>query len=193
MYFIFFVGTNQMNSTRLDQFDNSWYRPGGLIRRGLWYICSWIFLQSYFPLSGVKVFVLKCFGARMGKGIRIKPSVRIKYPWKLEVGDHTWIGEDVWIDNLDVVKIGAHCCLSQGAMLLCGNHDFKKSSFDLMTKPITLEQGVWIGAKAVVCPGVHAHHHAVLTVGSTATSDLEAMSIYQGNPARMIKKRMIES
>ncbi|MFM7815108.1 MAG: WcaF family extracellular polysaccharide biosynthesis acetyltransferase [Flavobacteriales bacterium] len=182
-----------MNTTRLDLFNNAWYRPGSAIKRALWYVCSWIFLQSYFPFSGFKVFVLCCFGARMGKGIRIKPSVRIKYPWKLTVGDHSWIGEDVWIDNLDEVVIGAHCCLSQGAMLLCGNHHYGKSSFDLITKPITLDQGVWIGAKSVVCPGVHAEHHAVLTVGSIATSHLEAMSIYQGNPARLIKKRNIAS
>lgn len=182
-----------MSTTRLDQFNNAWYRPGSAFKRALWYLCSWFFLQSYFPFSAFKVFVLRCFGARMGKGIRIKPAVRIKYPWKLEVGDYAWIGEDVWIDNLDQVVIGAHCCISQGAMLLCGNHDFKKSSFDLITKPISLEQGVWIGAKSVVGPGVTVRHHAVLTVGSVATSDLEAMGIYRGNPAQFIKKRNIES
>jgi putative colanic acid biosynthesis acetyltransferase WcaF len=109
------------------------------------------------------------------------------------VGDYTWIGEDVWIDNLDEVHIGAHCCLSQGSFLLCGNHDYKKSTFDLITKPITLEDGAWVGAKSIVCPGVILKSHTVLSVGSVATQSLEAHSIYQGNPAVLVRKREISS
>jgi putative colanic acid biosynthesis acetyltransferase WcaF len=127
------------------------------------------------------------FGAKIGTGVVIKPGVNIKYPWFLEMGDHCWIGEEVWIDNLALVSIGNNVCLSQGAYLLTGSHDYKKRSFDLITKPIVLEDGVWIGAKATVCPGITCHAHSVLAVGSIATSDLEPYSIYQGNPA--IKKR----
>jgi putative colanic acid biosynthesis acetyltransferase WcaF len=127
------------------------------------------------------------FGAKIGTGVVIKPGVNIKYPWFLEMGDHCWIGEEVWIDNLALVSIGNNVCLSQGAYLFTGSHDYKKRSFDLITKPIVLEDGVWIGAKATVCPSVTCHSHSVLAVGSVATGDLEAYSIYQGNPA--IKKR----
>jgi putative colanic acid biosynthesis acetyltransferase WcaF len=91
------------------------------------------------------------------------------------------------------VKIGANVCISQGAMLLTGNHNYKKSTFDLITGEIILEDGVWIGAKSVVCPGVSCHSHAILTVGSIATKNLEAYSIYQGNPAIKIRERSIES
>ena len=97
--------------------------------------------------------LLRMTGASVGAGVVIKPRVTIKYPWKLAVGNHSWIGEQVWIDNLDQVTIGAHVCISQGALLLCGNHDYKKPTFDLITGPIVLEDGVWIGAKASVALG----------------------------------------
>jgi putative colanic acid biosynthesis acetyltransferase WcaF len=107
------------------------------------------------------------------------------------VGDFTWIGEKVWIDNLAEVKIGSHCCLSQGAFLLTGNHNYKKSSFDLIIGSITLEDGAWVGAKSTVCPGVIMHSHSLLTVGSIATKSLEAYGIYSGNPATKVKERTI--
>lgn len=135
--------------------------------------------------------MLRLFGARVGQGVLIKPSVRIKFPWKLTVGDYAWIGEDVWIDNLVMVSIGNNVCISQGALLLCGNHDYKKVSFDLIAKPIILENGAWIGAKSVVCPGVTCHSHSVLAVGSVTTKDLEAYGIYQGNPAIKVRDRII--
>jgi putative colanic acid biosynthesis acetyltransferase WcaF len=178
--------------TDLSSFNNSWYDPGAsLLRRTFWYWFSSVFVCSRFPLSGFKIFLLRLFGATIGKGVVIKPSVTIKSPWLLEIGDHCWIGEHAWIDNLVKVKIGSHCCISQGAMLLTGNHDYKKSSFDLLTGEITFEEGVWIGAKAVVCPGVTCHSHAVLTVGSVASCDLEAYGIYRGNPAVKVKERAL--
>ncbi len=128
----------------------------------------------------------------MGKGIVLRHNVNIKSPWFLIVGDYTWIGEGVWIDNLVPVKIGSHVCLSQGAMLQTGNHDFSKSTFDLITGEIVLEDGVWIGAKALVCPNVIAAEHAVLTAGSVATKNMEAYFVYQGNPAVKVKKREID-
>ena len=122
----------------------------------------------------------------------IKPSVNIKYPWNLTIGDDTWIGEGVWIDNLGKVSIGSNVCISQDSMLMCGNHNYKKSAFNLMVGEITIEDGVWVGAKCLVCPGVTLHSHAVLAVGSVASTDLETYSIYRGNPAVKIKDRIIE-
>lgn len=184
-----------MSSVNLNSFDNKHFNHGAsFLKRGIWYLLNAIFLNSYFfPFTGIKKFWLTLFGAKIGKGVVIKPKVNIKYPWKLEVGDHTWIGEEVWIDNLDTVKIGANCCISQGAMLLTGNHDYTKSTFDLTAKPITLEVGSWVGARAVVCPGVTFGSHAILTVGSVATKNLEPYGIYQGNPAQKIKTRIINT
>jgi putative colanic acid biosynthesis acetyltransferase WcaF len=149
------------------------------------------FINPLNPFSGLKVSLLRFFGAKVGQRVVIKPGVNIKYPWNLEIGDHAWIGERVWIDNLIKVRIGRHVCLSQGAMLLTGNHNYSSTSFDLVVKPITLEDGVWIGSRAAVCPGVHCHSHAVLAVHSVATKDLDAYTIYQGNPAKPIRKRNI--
>ena len=153
---------------------------------------SALFVQCHWnPFSGIRIFLLRLFGAKIGKGVVVKPGVNIKYPWNLSIGNYTWIGENVWIDNLTHISIGNDVCISQGAYLLTGNHDFSKKTFDLMVKPITIEDGVWIGAKVIVCPGVTAESHAVLTAGSVATKNLAAYTIYSGHPAAAVKERSI--
>ena len=176
--------------TDLSLYDNSWYDPGPAVKRALWYLVSLLFFKSALPFSGLKTRLLRAFGAKIGRGVVIKPHVSIKYPWFLTVGDHTWIGEKVWIDNLTEVKIGSHVCLSQEAYLLTGNHNYKKPAFDLMIGKLVLEDGVWIGARATVCPGITCSSHAVLTVSSVATQNLEAYGIYSGNPAKLVKERI---
>lgn len=177
---------------RLDTYQTD-YGHGSALRRAVWYATSLLFFRSalLWPY-GLKRFWLRLFGAKVGSGVVIKPSVHIKYPWKLAISDYTWIGEEVWIDNLDQVTIGSHCCISQGAYLLTGNHDYSKSTFDLITQPILLEEGVWIGAKAIVGPGVACQSHSVLAAGSNTFADLKAMGIYQGNPATWKRQRDIK-
>jgi putative colanic acid biosynthesis acetyltransferase WcaF len=132
------------------------------------------------------------FGAKIGKNVLIKPKVNIKYPWFLKMGDNISIGENVWIDNLAMVIINSNVVLSQGSMLLCGNHNYKKISFDLIIGEINIEDGVWIGAQSIVCPGITCKSHSILTVGSVATRDLDGYSIYQGIPAVKTKNRIID-
>lgn len=181
------------NRTDLSIYDNSWYHPGPLWKRVLWLFTGYLILHSKLPFpSSLKSAILRLFGAKVGKNVVIKPSVNIKYPWFLEIGDHCWIGEEVWIDNLTTIIIGNHCCLSQGAYLLTGNHNFTKKSFDLIAKSITLEDGVWIGAKATVGPGVTCRSHAILTVNSFTSKDLEPYGVYQGTPAIKVKTRKID-
>jgi putative colanic acid biosynthesis acetyltransferase WcaF len=170
---------------------NSTYHPGrSLFICACWYLVnSIIFRSSLFPIYSLKRFLLRLFGAHIGKGVIIKPRVNIKYPWHLSIGDYSWIGEEVWIDNLSKVTIGANCCISQGALLLCGNHDYKKETFDLIALPIILEDQVWIAARSVVCAGVTCGKSSVLTVGSVATHDLEPGMICQGNPAVVVHVR----
>jgi putative colanic acid biosynthesis acetyltransferase WcaF len=182
--------------TSLNKFENSWYwknyNRSSFLKRVIWFFASNIFLNSYLPIPiFFKIFLLRLFGAEIGQGVVIKPKVNVKYPWLLTIGDYSWIGEEVWIDNLAMVKIGKNVCISQGAMLLTGNHDFSKPTFDLKIGNITLEDGVWIGAKAIVCPGVTCFSHSVLAVGSVASKNLEANIIYRGNPAIQIKSREI--
>lgn len=184
------ITKNHPKSIDLSQYNNAWYHPGaGSLKRTLWYVINAIFfINPLNPISGIKIFLLRLFGAKVGKGVNIKPAVNIKYPWFLEMGDNVWIGEKVWIDNLTKVTIGNHVVLSQGAMLLTGSHNYKNQAFDLMIGEIILEEGVWIGAQAVVCPGVKCKSHSVLAVQSVATTHLNAYTIYQGNPA--VEKRM---
>jgi putative colanic acid biosynthesis acetyltransferase WcaF len=179
--------------TDLSSYNNSWYNPGNPVKRIIWYfINAAFFINPLFPVSFIKVFLLQIFGATVGKGVIIKPGVNIKYPWNLKIGNNIWIGENVWIDCLGRVTIGNNVCISQGALILSGNHNYKKSTFDLMIGEIILEEGVWIGAKSVVCSGVICKSHSVLTVNSVATSSLDSYSIYQGNPAVKVKDRVID-
>jgi putative colanic acid biosynthesis acetyltransferase WcaF len=183
-----------MQQTDLSTYNNHPFNPGAnTLKRILWHYINAIFFKTgLLPVSGFKVFLLRLFGAKIGENVTIKPCVIIKYPWFLTVGNNTWIGENVWIDNLVMITIGTNVCISQGAALLTGSHNYKKSTFDLITGSVTLEDGAWIGAMAVVNQGITVATHAVLTTGSIATRHLEAYSIYQGNPAVKIRSRVID-
>ena len=186
----------QKKKVDLAHYNNDWYQKkigASKLKRIVWAIVNVLFFIN--PLnfsSALKVILLRWFGADIGKYVVIKPSVNIKYPWKLRIGNHSWIGENVWIDNLAQVTISDHVCLSQGAMLLTGNHNFSQSAFDLMIGEIVLEEGVWICTKSIVCPAVVCKSHAVLGINSVASKNLEAYTIYRGNPAKAIKKRTIK-
>ena len=176
----------------LNKFDNSDFNHGrNILIRSLWYIINSLLFNSYLlPFSSLKKMILRLFGSKIGKGVVIKPKVNIKYPWNLYIGNYVWIGENVWIDNLDKVNIEDNVCVSQGVMLLCGNHNYKKETFDLLTGPIHLKKGSWIGAKSIVCPNVTVEKYAILTVNSVATRNLKKNTIYQGNPAKPIRQRI---
>lgn len=177
----------------LSQYDNSWYHPGNPLKIVLWYFINiLILINPLNPFRSLRVFTLQLFGATIGTGVVLKPGISVKYPWFLEIGNNVWIGENVWIDNLAKVTIKNNVCISQGAMLLCGNHNYTKSSFDLMVGAIVLEEGAWVGAKSIVCPNVTLQSHSILTVGSVATKDLEAYFIYQGNPAIKVRERIFK-
>ena len=183
-----------MTRVQLDRFNNGDYQPGPIWLRVAWYWMSLCWFETAIPWpSAWKRTMLRIFGAQVGKRVVIKPRVHIKYPWKLSVGDHAWIGERVWIDNLDQVDIGQHCCLSQGAYILCGNHDYTQPAFDLITRPVVMEAGSWMGAKSILCPGAKLGLESVLTAGSVGAGDLEPRKIYQGNPAQPIRDRIIKA
>ena len=164
------------------------------IKQTLWYFLGCPLVRSYWlPFSGLKVFLLRLFGGKIGKGVRIKPGVLIKFPWRLSVGDYVWLGENLWIDNLAQVTIESHVCLSQGVYLCTGNHRWNDPNFKLLTEPITIETGSWIAARAIIGPGVTIKRGAILALGSVTGKSLEAMTIYAGNPAQAIKKRIINN
>ena len=169
---------------------NGFDKGAGTLKQALWYFVNALIVRaSWNPFMGLKVRLLKAFGARIGKGFVIKNNVVIKSPWNLVVGDYCWLGEGAWIDNLDKVYIGNNVCISQGAMLLTGNHDYTIYNMPYRNAPITIEDGAWIGAKTVVCPGVIVKRNAILTVGSIVTKEMQTNGIYQGNPAVKIRER----
>jgi len=167
-------------------------RGAGVIKEGLWLVASLLlFRLCPFSFSGLKCAVLRAFGAKIGRNVTLKPQVKITFPWKLSVGDHVWLGEECWLLNLERINIGIHVCISQRAFLCTGSHDYKKPTFDLIIRPITVEAGAWVGAGGWVGPGVTLKSHAVLAAGSVATKDLGAGGIYRGNPAVLVRQRVI--
>lgn len=187
---------NEPNSSQ--RVDLARYTPGqfdrgaGKLKEGLWLVVSLLlFRLCPFSFSTLKCFVLRLFGAKIGRGVTLKPQVKITFPWKLTVGDHVWLGEECWLLNLERIVIGSHVCISQRAFLCTGSHDFKSPRFDLITRPITLADGVWVGANAWVGPGVTLGSHAVLAAGSVTSKNLEPLGIYRGNPATLVKHRVI--
>ncbi|MEI9852612.1 MAG: WcaF family extracellular polysaccharide biosynthesis acetyltransferase [Sphingomonas sp.] len=173
------------------------YVPTGFARgrpaavEALWLLVQALFVSSWLPGSWHRRLLLRAFGARIGRKVVLKPGVRVKFPWRLAIGDNSWIGEAAWIDNLAEVRIGADCCVSQGAYLCTGSHDWSAPGFDLMTRPIALEPGAWIGARASVGPGVTVGRGAVLALGSVATRDLNPWTLYRGVPAEAAGERSI--
>lgn len=185
----------QLPKTDLSRFNNDWFDEGaGKFKWFLWFLANGLFvLNPLNPFNALRKFVLRAFGAKIGKGVILKHRVNVKFPWNLTIGDHCWIGEAVWIENQGKVTIGNNCCLSQGVVLMTGNHNYKKVTFDLIVKPIVLEDGVWLGAGSMVTQGVTAHSHAVLGLGSIANSDLAAYTIYAGNPCLEVRKRVMKA
>ncbi|MDJ0652835.1 MAG: WcaF family extracellular polysaccharide biosynthesis acetyltransferase [Xanthomonadales bacterium] len=179
---------------RLDRFDNKAFdrgRPRWV--ELLWRMAGDLLVDSWLPGSRWRCWVLRRFGARIGRGVVIKPRVRVKFPWRLTTGDHCWIGESVWIDNLAEVEIGDHCCISQGAYLCTGSHDWSRESFDLRVGRIVIEQGSWVGAFARIGPGVTVGAGAVACLGAVVVDDLEACTVWAGNPARKTGTRRLSS
>jgi putative colanic acid biosynthesis acetyltransferase WcaF len=178
----------------LSKFDNSWYKPGSFIKKAGWLLTSMIFLESPLPFPYfLKSLILRLFGAKVGSSVTIKPRIKIKYPWFLRIGSDVWIGEGAWIDNLAPVEIHNNVCISQGVYLVTGSHDYKKITFDLIVKGIIIEEGVWVGAQALVCPGVRLRSHSVVSAGSKVFKDTEPYTVYRGNPAVPIKKRELNA
>lgn len=175
----------------LSRYENRKYCVGaGKVKRAIWYVVNaGMFNSRLFPFYRVKCLVLRWFGAQIGYGVIIKPRVNVKYPWYLTVGNHVWIGENVWIDNLARVTIGSHVCISQDAYLLTGNHDYNDPTFALITREIVLDDGVWVAARAIVCPGVRMGPGAILAVGSVLSKDAQSNWIYRGNPAERVRMR----
>jgi putative colanic acid biosynthesis acetyltransferase WcaF len=145
------------------------------------------------PSSLFRVWLLRLFGATVGSGAVIRPGVRIKFPWRLQAGDNCWLGQNCWIDNLDRVVLGNNVCLSQGSYLCTGNHDWGDRAFGLITSQIVIQDGAWVGAMALICPGVTLGEGAVAGAGSVVVKDIPRCEIHMGNPAEFVRVRRFRS
>lgn len=186
------LGADAVDLSRPDNTDL--VRGAPLWVEGLWYFFALPVLRSHLiTSSALRCLLLRIFGAKVGKGVYIKPGLRVKFPWYLEIGDHSWLGEDLWIDNLARVQIGAHCCLSQGAYLCTGNHDWSSVNMRLFCRPIICRRGSWVGAKAILCPGVVIGAGAIVATGSVVTRNVADMEIHAGNPAQFVRTRQLRT
>lgn len=174
-----------LNHFKIKNFDRG--RP--FLVEALWLVIRGILFSTWIPGSGWRCLILRGFGARIGKNVNIKPYVRIKFPWKLRIGDFSWVGENAWIDNLAEVHIGSNVCVSQGVYICTGNHDYKKESFDLITSPVVVEDGSWLCAFSKIAPGVTIKRNSVVGFGSVVVKNTEEDAVYSGNPAVAIRKR----
>lgn len=175
---------------RLDQFSSGDFdRGASRLQEAAWIIVSALLFSTWIPGSGWRCSLLRLFGGSIGTKVVIKPGVKIKFPWRLIIGDFSWIGERVWIDNLGEVSIGAHACLSQGTYLCTGSHDWSSEGFDLMVRPISVGDHAWLGAFSMLAPGTEVGEGAVLAIGGVGKGKLASWTVHGGNPAQPIRAR----
>jgi putative colanic acid biosynthesis acetyltransferase WcaF len=156
----------------------------------IWYLCKVLFFQTALPWPiWLKICLLRSFGCKMGKGCVIKPRVSIHLPWKLEIGNNCWIGEEALILNFEKIVIESNVCISQRVFLCGGNHDYRDPAMSYRNGPIHVEEGAWIGAGSFVGPNIVIGQNAVITAGSVVRQDQPANMICSGNPCKPEKSR----
>jgi len=167
-----------------------WHPGAPVLVQTLWFVLgSPLLAARWLPGSAWRVLLLRAFGARIGAGCRLKPGVRVKFPWRLQVGNHCWLAEGAWLDNLAPITLADRVCLSQGAYLCTGNHDLRSPSFDLRLGPITVGPDAWIAARAVLAPGTQVGAGAVVALGAVVSGTVPPGAIVRGNPGVVVGER----
>ncbi len=160
---------------QLARFSGRGYDKGrGLLWQAVWFATQHLVLMKWWFPVRLRPWVLRAFGASVGRGVLIRHGVRIHWPWKLTIGDDSWIGEDSWLLNLEPITIGSDVCVSQGAFLCTGSHDRRSPTFEFDNGPIIIHDGAWIAAKAIVLRGTTVHSGAVVGAGAVASKDVDA-------------------
>lgn len=170
--------------------------PTGFRGRPAWFVQLWWLVQAtLFGLSPRFCFawrraLLRLFGARVGEGVLIRESARVTYPWKVTIGDWSWIGDDVVLYSLAPITIGAHSVVSQRSYLCTGSHDYRSPGFDILARGITVGDHAWIAADVFVGMGVRIGAAAVVGARSSVFTDLPANTVCLGNPAAPVRARV---
>ena len=173
----------------LSQYSSAGFdRGASRLKEAAWVAAKIVFFQTSFPWPGIwRVTLLRWFGAHVGAGVVIRANVNISFPWRLDIGDHVWLGEEVMILSLAQVTIESHVCVSQRAFLCTGYHDHHKVSFDLQTRPITLRRGSWVAAQCFIGPGVEIGEGSIASAGSVVMTSVPANCLVRGNPATVMQ------
>lgn len=185
--------TSPVNELKVDvSHYHNIHSLGNRLARALWGIV-WLLLfrPSPKPFHLWRRWLLKLFGAKIGRGVGVYPSVKIWAPWNLRMDDYSCLAPDVDCYCVAPISIGAHCTISQYSYLCTASHDFTRSSLPLVTAPIVIEDQAWVCADVFVGPGLTIGQGAVVGARSNVTKDVEEWCVYAGNPARLIKKREI--
>lgn len=183
-----------MENQRLDLYET----PEGFRGNSKFVVQIWWIVQlSFFRLSpqflyGWRRFLLRCFGAKIGRRVLIRPSAKFTYPWKIKIGDYSWIGDDVVFYSLGEIEIGSNTVISQKSYLCTGSHNYTKIDFPIYSKKIIIEDECWLATDVFVSPGVTINKGTVVGARSTVIKDLDSNSVYVGSPVRFIKKRSFE-
>ncbi len=157
----------------------------------LWWLAqNSLFAWSPQFLYGWRRFLLRLFGAKIGKNVLVRPTVRVTYPWKIRIGNYSWIGDDVVLYSLGEIEIGKNTVISQKSYLCTGSHDYSKQTFDIFAKPIKIGDEVWIATDVFIAPGVQIENGCVIGVRSTVLDNLPVGKICYGNPAKPVKDRL---
>lgn len=164
-----------------------------------WLVMLWWLIQAIaFPLSLHNFNLWRClwlrlFGAKIGKGVVIRPSARFLYPWKVEIGDYSWIGDDVVFYSVDNIIVGSHCVISQKSYLCTGSHDLSNSSFALITAPINIGNGTWVATDCFIAPGVNIGSNSVIGARSSVMKSIPSQQVAWGTPCVPRYPREIKS
>ena len=179
----------------LRNYDISDFQRG----RSSWIVLLWWLVQAIlFPLSlhnlnDFRSWLLRLFGAKIGKSVVIRPTSRFTYPWKVEIGDYSWIGDDVVFYSVNQITIGSHCIISQKSYLCTGSHDIKDQAFSLITQPIIIGNGAWIATDCFVAPGVTIGSNSVIGARSTVMKSIAAKQVAWGSPCIARYPRIIKN
>lgn len=155
-----------------------------------WIVQSTLFSWSPQIAYRWRVFLLRLFGAKIGKNVIIRPSVVVTYPWKLEIGDYAWIGDGVTLYSLGSIKIGKNTVVSQKSYICAGSHDYSAETFDILAISVVIEEEVWVATDVFIAPGVKISKGAVIGARSSVFDDIPNASICFGNPAKPYKRRI---
>jgi len=167
------------------------YSTGEQLRRILWMLGSVLFRMTPRPCFGLRRWMLRLFGASVGKNVHIYPTTNIYFPWNLRIGDWSSVGEWALIYNLGVVTIGERVTLSQRVHVCAGTHDYQDPAMPLIKPPVTIHDSAWVCADAFVGPGVTVHEGAVVGARCVLVKDAPAWGVMVGNPAKLVKPRVM--